>query len=72
MNFSFKKGTSRMIASKIASLRELQSIYSCRMLRALKDDELLINVDESSYSRSIKRDYSWLPKGISSPIINTR
>ena len=50
----------------------LQCIYSCRMLRVLRQNELIINIDESSYSRSVKKNYGWLPKGVSAPIINTR
>ena len=42
------------------------------MLREIRDEALLINVDESSYSRSIRRNYSWLPVGSSNPIINDR
>ena len=42
------------------------------MLREIRDEALLVNVDESSYNRSIKRNYSWLPVGSSNPIINDR
>ena len=72
LNYSYKKGSSRVLACKEPSLRELQAIFFCRMLRALRENEILINIDESSYKRSVKLDYSWFPRGISSPIVNTR
>ena len=32
----------------------------------------LINVDESSFDRSTRNNYSWLPKGEDNPIVNDR
>ena len=34
--------------------------------------ETIINVDESSFDRSIRNNYSWLPRGADSSIINDR
>ena len=31
---------------------------------------VIINVDESSFDRSVKNQYSWLPKGEDAPILN--
>ena len=72
MKYSYKRGSSRVLASKNKNLTELQCIYSWRMLRTLKRNEILINIDESSFSRSVKWNYGWLPKGWSAPILNTR
>ena len=41
------------------------------MLISLYQDEVLINVDELSFGRTLKSKYSWLPKGKSNPVINT-
>ena len=71
LGYSYKRGWSRPSANKQRNSKLLQSIFSSRMLESLYEDVLLINVDESCYSRSIKTSYSWLPKGVSSPIINT-
>ena len=72
LNYNYKKGSSRVLKCNTPSLIELQAIFSCRMLRALKENEILINIDESSYNRSVKLDYNWLTRRISSSIINTR
>ena len=41
------------------------------MLLAIYNRSLIINVDESSYNRIVKSNYSWLPIGDSNPILNT-
>ena len=72
LRFSYKKDSSRPIAWNFQEHIYLQFIFSWRMLREIRDEALLVNVDESSYNRSIKRNYSWLPEGSSNPIINDR
>ena len=49
----------------------LWSIFSSRILSAVYEKRLIVNIDESSYNRSVKSNYSWLPIGCSSPILNT-
>ena len=72
INYRYKRGSSRSIASKSQKLKYIQSIFGCWMLEAIHQREYLINVDEASYSRSVKTEYSWLPRGRSNPIINSR
>ena len=72
MKYSYKKGSWRIATIKVKHLEEMQTIYSWRIFRGLRQQELIINIDESSYSRTIKRNYSWLPIGYLSPILNTR
>ena len=72
INYRYKRGSSRSIASKSQKLKYMQSIFGCRMLEAIHQREYLINVDEASYSRCVKTEYSWLPRGRSNPIINSR
>ena len=50
----------------------MQAIFGCRMLEAIYNGQCQINVDEDSYSRSVKTAYSWLPCGKSNPIVNSR
>ena len=50
----------------------MQAIFGCRMLEAIYNEQYLINVDEASYSRSVKTACSWLPCGKSNPIVNSR
>ena len=42
-------------------------LWSSQMLL---DKEVIVNADEWSFNRALKQEYSWLPKGKSSPIIN--
>ena len=70
LKYSYKKGSKRPVACKKEDLIYMQSIFSWRVLKDLHQGKLLVNIDESSYGRSIKRDYSWLPVGTSNPILN--
>ena len=36
-----------------------QSIFSTSLLFEIYDEELTINIDESSFSKSVKSNYSW-------------
>ena len=42
------------------------------MISLLSKQKLVVNWDESSFSRSVKSSYSWLPKGSSHPILNLK
>ena len=56
--------------SKSETLKYLQSIYSWRILEDLRSGRVLVNVDDSSYSRPIKTNYTWLPIGSAHPVFN--
>ena len=71
LGFRFKRGSSRAAWSMKKELKYLQAIFSWRILSDLYTNRLVVNVDESSFGRSIKANYSWLPKGSTYPIINT-
>ena len=70
LKYSYKKGSKRPVACTKEDLIYMQSIFSWRVVKDLHEGKLLVNIDESSYGRSIKRDYSWLPVGVSNPILN--
>ena len=70
LGYAFKRGSSRPIVSAKKESLYLQSIFSSRMLTAIHRKDFIINVDGSSFNRSIKNKYSWLPKGKSLPILN--
>ena len=40
-------------------------------MRWIHEDRLIVNIDESSFGRSIRNNYSWLSKSLNSGIINT-
>ena len=50
----------------------MRSIFSFRILLNMYRKRLIVNVDESSFGRWVQTNYSWLPKGITSPIVNAR
>ena len=71
LRFSYKRGSSRPVTSKKKTSVYLWSIFSSRILSAVYKKRLIVNIDKSSYNRSVKSNYSWLPIGCSSPILNT-
>ena len=71
LRLSYKRGSARLALSMDPKLKYQQAIFSCRMIKILESGDIIINVDESSYTRSIKTNYSWLPKRRMKPIMNT-
>ena len=71
LRYAFKRGSSRPLASSKRESIYLQSMFSCRMLIAIHHKEFIVNVDGSSFSRSIKNNHSWLSERKSMPILNT-
>ena len=71
LGYRFKRGSSRNPLCMNKKLKYLQTIFSWRLLSELYKNRLIVNVDESSFGRSIKTSYSWLPKGSTHAIINT-
>ena len=69
--YMFKRGSDRLMASTKKEFIYLQSIFSSRILTAIYHNEFIINVDGSIFSRSVRNNYSWLPKDKSFPILNT-
>ena len=71
LKYSYKRGSSRSNLCINNNLVYWQSIFASRALRNFSSGKTLINIDESSFTRSVKLDYSWLPIGESHPIVNT-
>ena len=69
--YSFKRGSSRVPTSKRKESPYIQNIFWSKILKELHKNNLWINIDESTFSRSVKCNYSWLPKGQNYSIINT-
>ena len=45
-------------------------LYCTEFLKEVYNKRHIINLDESGFSKSIKQNYSWLPRGRGSSIIN--
>ena len=71
LNFNYKRGGARVPKAKQSKFGFMQAIFSVRVLSALLDNVLIINVDETHFGREIKVNQSWLPVGDRYPIINT-
>ena len=71
LKYCYKRGSSRSYLSINDDLKYWQSIFALRVLKNLSLGKIFINVDESSFTKSVKSNYSWLPVGESHPIVNT-
>ena len=60
LNYRYKRGSSRSIASKTQKPQYLQKIFGCKMQEAINRGVYQINVDKASYLRSVKLSYTWL------------
>ena len=49
----------------------MQCIFWDREINLISENKVIFNIDEATYNNSVKCNYAWLPKGESSPIINT-
>ena len=70
MKYSYKKGSSMLkIGSNERNLVQ-QSIFSSRALLDICKENTLLILMNQVFNRSLKNNYSWLPIGIPSSIIN--
>ena len=72
LNYRYKKGSSRPLKYQEYRTQLAKSLFWSELLQMILNGETLINVDESSFDRSIRNNYSWLPKGEDNPIGNDR
>ena len=72
MRFSYKKGSSRPQIYATQRTQLIKALFWTELLLLVAKGEVIINWDESSFDRSVKRQFSWLPKGKNLPIINDK
>ena len=70
LNYSFKKGSSTTKRGTTLQIKIQQSVFSSRIIKEFLNGKYIVNIDESSFNKDIKMQYGWLPKGITSAIIN--
>ena len=68
--YSYKRACSRPPKYAQSSIKSAKGLFCTELLRMLHREELIFNVDEWSFTRSVKSHYSWLPTGRSSALIN--
>ena len=69
MSYSYQKGSNRPPRVATRSHQLAKGCFACRMLRLLLEGNMIFNCDESSFDRSIRENYSWLPTGVGGSII---
>ena len=63
LGMKYKRGLSRLIDYNEERQLWMKQWFAVKLSMLLKNIELLINIDESSFSRLTKKNYSWIPKG---------
>ena len=64
LHMPFKNGISSSNKIEVKRLHELKILFSIMLTKQLKKIDCIINVDESSFSRFTKKDYTWPYRGI--------
>ena len=70
MKYSYKNGSSRPPSSTIPRNQLYKGLFSIQLLSSLRANKIVVNIDEWSFERSVKRNYSWLPTGQNWSILN--
>ena len=72
LSMSFKKASSRPTQIDTLRIHRLKVLYSIILSKQLNSWKWIVNVDESSFSRLTKKDYTWLLKGIPGSVKNVQ
>ena len=67
---SYKKGKSRPMGLQIAKQRLLKLYFTIKLIQNLNNYSMLINIDETYFSRYMKLTHSWLQKGADRELMN--
>ena len=70
LRWSYKKGCSRPQKYKTKPIQVSKALFCVDLVNLMKERRLIINIDESSFDRSMKLEYSWLLIGRSSALLN--
>ena len=70
--YTYKKGSSRPPVYATKKTQLTKALFCTELLLMIAKGNVIINWDESSFDRSVKRQFSWLPMSKSCPIINDR
>ena len=72
MKYVYKKGSSRPPVYAAKRTQLVKALFWTELLSYIARGEIVININESSFDRTVKREFSWLPMGRSYQIINER
>ena len=63
LNMRYKKGLARKVNFEEERQELIKQWFSIKMSKVIDSFDVLINIDESSFTRLTKKDFSWIPKG---------
>ena len=69
---SFKRASSRPFSLNMQRQHRLKMLFKLIIAKRLKGCSCILNIDESSFSRLTKTDYTWLKRGISGTVKNIK
>ena len=70
LGMSFKLGKYRPFGYDEDKASMMKGLFSIKVSRIIKNYDILINIDESMFSRTTKANYSWSEKGKESKLMN--
>ena len=70
IDLSIKLGKSRPVNYNENRTALMKRLFSIKISKTIENFDVLINIDQSMFSRSTKTSYSWLAKGEDSNLMN--
>ena len=70
LKYSFKKAWSRPPKYARPEIKRAKGLFWAELLRIINKQQPIFNIDEWRFTRAVKSEYSWLPSGKSSFVIN--
>ena len=70
LRYNFKKGWSRPSKYCQPNTKIAKGLFWTELLRMIHNKQTIFSVDEWSFTRAVKMEYSWLPIGKSSSVVN--
>ena len=71
MWYSYKRWASRPITLDLSRQAMWEALFSVKLSKIIHKFEVIVNIDESAFNRSIKWNYFWAPRGSTVPIWNS-
>ena len=63
LKMRYKKGLARQVDFQEERQKLVKQWFSIKLSKVIENFDVLINIDESSFTRLTKKDFSWIPKG---------
>jgi transposase len=69
--YSYKKGSGRPRKIRKESHKSSKSLFWSKLLKQIYQGKTIVNIDEWGFSKEVKCNYSWLPRGEGNSILNS-